>query len=109
MKTLEEACLATFARVEPRKPGDDDDAQTRRMFEAIVEDTRRWAQTADEIRSCDLVLAYVMAVSQVAVTPTWGLMSCFIQGVIVGIEMQRTELLIAPESVPGRREKGQLG
>lgn len=109
MKTLEEACLTTFARVEVGKRGQDDVAQTTRMLKAIAEDMRRWAQTADEIRACEIVLTYVVAVAQViaddTVTPAEGLLSCFIQGVIVGMEMERAEPPIPAESVPGRRDQ----
>lgn len=107
MKTFEEACLATFVReLPPGATEDDEDA----AFGNILTESPRWASMAPDILNSPLAQQYVLAVIDLLVEGKTDLVSAlgsaFIQGVAVGMEMERPDQPqgIAPDSVPGRRE-----
>lgn len=108
MKTLDEACLATFCRQQTMKPGEDDEAAGRKLFEEICADSERWTTLAADVNCNELVENYLLTVIAMIAKGKMdlrsALASCFIQGTIVGIVMERQPELSA-ESVPGRRER----
>jgi hypothetical protein len=108
VKTFDEACLATFARTINRGAGEDEDAISRRLFSEIEAEAGRWVPLAADIQASELAANYIAAVMATVANGQiplgYALMTCFIQGTITGIEMERADPPIASESVPGRRE-----
>jgi hypothetical protein len=109
VKTFDEACLATFARTINRGAGEDEDAISRKLFKDIEAEAGRWMPLAADIQTSELVANYVATlmamVANGEIQLGYALMTCFIQGTIVGVEMERSAPPIAGDSVPGRRER----
>lgn len=112
MKTFEEACRATFVQHVGAEPTPETTAAA--MDRAKVAHDRYRAVT-DEIELSPmphlLFDAIVDRILEGKADLHNALLTAFINGICVGMEMQRPdELSIATESVPGRREsKGYTG
>ena len=99
MKTFEEACLSTFARaLHPDSTSEQDEA----AYQEIIDDSPRWASIAEDIKISRTSQVYIDAVFEMVragvMTPKNALSTCFIQGCIVGVEMERQELPVLKDS-----------
>lgn len=102
MKTFEEACRALFIR-----PANTPE-ESARAIQSVATELQRYHALVEEIQRSPLTRVYIMgmihATAQDVFDVDSAMLSVFASGVIVGIEMERGEL-VAGDSVPGRRER----
>lgn len=93
MKTLAEACKATFVYDLPSDAGP---IEAQVVMKTVASDVDKWKAIDEEVRACRWVKVYIaqMILLRNAGVFSLGeaLMACFIQAVQVGIEMERAEL-----------------
>jgi hypothetical protein len=91
MKTYSEACLSTFVRPLP-------DGKRETRLQAVVKiaaDAGRWREIEEEMRLSPYTKAFVDSVALLAqagcMSLREALQSAFMQGAIVGMEMERND------------------
>ena len=93
MKTLEEACKATFVYDLPANAGP---AETQVVMKTVANDVDKWTGIDADVRASKWVRAYIAQLILLNRGGVFGLaealMACFVQAVQVGIEMERAEL-----------------